>query len=63
MSCCAGAGSTACGKGLDARSYLQRYPDYYPAFMLDPDGNNIEVVHHGPTRRSARSVEMEPGGA
>jgi hypothetical protein len=21
-------------------------PDYYAAFVLDPDGNNIEVVNH-----------------
>lgn len=23
------------------------HPDYYGAFVLDPDGNNIEAVHHG----------------
>ncbi len=22
-------------------------PDYYGAFVLDPDGHNIEAVHHG----------------
>jgi catechol 2,3-dioxygenase-like lactoylglutathione lyase family enzyme len=22
------------------------HPGYYGAFALDPDGNNIEVVHH-----------------
>jgi catechol 2,3-dioxygenase-like lactoylglutathione lyase family enzyme len=22
-------------------------PDYYAAYVLDPDGNNIEAVHHG----------------
>lgn len=31
---------------------------YYGAFVLDPDGNNIEAVYHGPTRRSAESVEI-----
>jgi len=25
--------------------------DYYGAFLLDPDGNNIEAVHHGDLRR------------
>jgi catechol 2,3-dioxygenase-like lactoylglutathione lyase family enzyme len=25
-------------------------PDYYGAFVLDPDGNSIEAVHHGDTR-------------
>jgi catechol 2,3-dioxygenase-like lactoylglutathione lyase family enzyme len=29
---------------------------YYAAFVLDPDGNNIEAVHHGRGRRSAPSV-------
>jgi catechol 2,3-dioxygenase-like lactoylglutathione lyase family enzyme len=29
---------------------------YYAAFVLDPDGNNVEAVHHGPARRSAASV-------
>jgi catechol 2,3-dioxygenase-like lactoylglutathione lyase family enzyme len=24
------------------------HPSYYGAFVLDPDGNNIEAVHHGP---------------
>jgi len=25
----------------------QYAPDYYAAYVLDPDGNNIEAVHHG----------------
>jgi catechol 2,3-dioxygenase-like lactoylglutathione lyase family enzyme len=25
----------------------QYAPGYYAAFVLDPDGNNIEAVHHG----------------
>jgi catechol 2,3-dioxygenase-like lactoylglutathione lyase family enzyme len=24
------------------------HPDYYGAFILDPDGNNVEAVWHGP---------------
>jgi len=32
------------------------HPGYYAAFALDPDGNNIEAVHHGAARRSAASV-------
>lgn len=35
------------------------HPGYYAAFMLDPDGNNIEAVFHGPSTRSAASVEIE----
>jgi catechol 2,3-dioxygenase-like lactoylglutathione lyase family enzyme len=33
---------------------------YYAAFVLDPDGNNVEAVHHGPARRSAASVVVTP---
>jgi catechol 2,3-dioxygenase-like lactoylglutathione lyase family enzyme len=32
------------------------HPGYYGAFALDPDGNNVEAVYHGPVRRSAESV-------
>jgi catechol 2,3-dioxygenase-like lactoylglutathione lyase family enzyme len=31
---------------------------YYAAFVLDPDGNNIEAVYHGESKRSARSVHI-----
>ena len=31
---------------------------YYAAFVLDPDGTNVEAVHHGPHRRSVASVEL-----
>jgi catechol 2,3-dioxygenase-like lactoylglutathione lyase family enzyme len=34
------------------RSY---HPGDYGAFVLDPDGNNIEAVFHGPFERSAQS--------
>jgi len=36
------------------------HPGYYGAFVLDPDGNNIEAVYHGPVRRSADSVRLDP---
>ncbi len=32
------------------------HPGYYGAFVLDPDGNNIEAVYHGPADLSAPSV-------
>jgi catechol 2,3-dioxygenase-like lactoylglutathione lyase family enzyme len=32
------------------------HPGYYAAYALDPDGNNVEAVYHGPARRSAPSV-------
>jgi len=34
------------------------HPGYYGAFVLDPDGNNIEAVFHGESRRSAASVTV-----
>ena len=50
------AGGTDNG-GPGERSY---HPGYYAAFVLDPDGNNIEAVIHGKERRSAPSVIREP---
>ena len=35
------------------------HPGYYAAFVLDPDGNNIEAVFHGEAKRSAASVRVE----
>ena len=32
----------------------QYRPDYYGAFLRDPDGNSVEAVHHGDTRRGGR---------
>jgi catechol 2,3-dioxygenase-like lactoylglutathione lyase family enzyme len=34
------------------------HPGYYAAFLLDPDGNNIEAVFHGEADRSAASVKI-----
>jgi catechol 2,3-dioxygenase-like lactoylglutathione lyase family enzyme len=36
------------------------HPGYYAAYVLDPDGNNVEAVFHGPATRSARSVVVTP---
>jgi catechol 2,3-dioxygenase-like lactoylglutathione lyase family enzyme len=46
--------------GLDHGAPGERpyHPGYYAAFLLDPDGNNIEAVHHGPANRSAASVKI-----
>ena len=41
--------------GPGERSY---HPGYYAAFVLDPDGNNIEAVYHGQATRSAASVRV-----
>ena len=34
------------------------HPGYYAAFLLDPDGNNIEAVFHGAHDRSSESVKI-----
>jgi catechol 2,3-dioxygenase-like lactoylglutathione lyase family enzyme len=34
------------------------HPGYYAAFVLDPDGNNIEAVFHGAAQRSVPSVKI-----
>lgn len=34
------------------------HPGYYAAFLIDPDGNNIEAVYHGEHERSAPSVRI-----
>ena len=34
------------------------HPGYYAAFLLDPDGNNIEAVFHGAATRSTASVKI-----
>jgi catechol 2,3-dioxygenase-like lactoylglutathione lyase family enzyme len=34
------------------------HPGYYAAFVLDPDGNNVEAVYHGEAARSSASVRI-----
>jgi catechol 2,3-dioxygenase-like lactoylglutathione lyase family enzyme len=54
------AGLAAGGKDNGAPGERTRYhPGYYAAYLLDPDGNNIEAVHHGEAKRSAESVTVE----
>ncbi|NOK20017.1 VOC family protein [Corallococcus carmarthensis] len=50
------AALAAGGRDNGAPGERQYHPGYYAAFVLDPDGNNIEMVHHGPAKRSAPSV-------
>lgn len=52
------AGLAAGGKDNGGPGERKYHPGYYAAFLLDPDGNNIEVVHHGPAKRSAASVKL-----
>ena len=46
------------GKDNGAPGKRPYHPGYYAAFVLDPDGNNIEAVYHGPAKRSADSVKV-----
>lgn len=52
------AALAAGGKDNGAPGVRDYHPGYYAAFVLDPDGNNIEAVHHGEARRSAASVHI-----
>ena len=41
------------------------HPDYYAAFVLDPDGNNVEAVCHAPAaapraRKAAKKAAKRP---
>jgi catechol 2,3-dioxygenase-like lactoylglutathione lyase family enzyme len=50
------AGLAAGGRDNGAPGERPYHPGYYAAFLLDPDGNNIEAVYHGAHERSAPSV-------
>jgi catechol 2,3-dioxygenase-like lactoylglutathione lyase family enzyme len=50
------AALAAGGRDNGAPGEREYHPGYYAAFALDPDGNNVEAVYHGPVRRSAESV-------
>jgi catechol-2,3-dioxygenase len=48
------------GGGKDNGSPGERpyHPCYYAAFVLDPAGNNIEAVYHGPGKKSADEIRI-----
>ena len=46
------------GKDNGAPGERPYHPGYYAAFVIDPDGNNIEAVYHGVAKRSAPSVKV-----
>jgi catechol 2,3-dioxygenase-like lactoylglutathione lyase family enzyme len=56
------AGLAAGGRDNGAPGERDYHPGYYAAFLLDPDGNNVEAVYHGPGERSAKAVEISIGG-
>ncbi|MEM9964875.1 MAG: VOC family protein [Asticcacaulis sp.] len=52
------AGLEAGGTDNGAPGERPYHPGYYAAFLIDPDGNNIEAVYHGEAKRSALSVKI-----
>ena len=50
------AGLKAGGEDNGGPGERPYHPGYYAAFLLDPDGNNVEAVYHGEARKSADSV-------
>jgi predicted lactoylglutathione lyase len=50
------------GRDKGAPGERPYHPGYYAAFVLDLDGNNVEVVFHGPVERSAASVVLTRKG-
>ena len=49
-------GLTSGGRSNGEPGLRPYHPGYYAAFLLDPDGNNIEAVYHGLHARSAESI-------
>jgi catechol 2,3-dioxygenase-like lactoylglutathione lyase family enzyme len=52
------AGLEAGGNDNGAPGERPYHPGYYGAFLLDPDGNNIEAVYHGPHQRNVDAVKV-----
>ena len=52
------AGLAAGGRDNGAPGERTYHPGYYAAYLLDPDGNNVEAVFHGPNKRSADAVTI-----
>lgn len=50
------AALAAGGRDNGAPGERDYHPGYYGAYVLDPDGTNVEAVYHGPVERSAPSV-------
>ncbi|HEX5659991.1 MAG TPA: VOC family protein [Polyangiales bacterium] len=52
------AGIAAGGRDNGEPGVRPYHPGYYAAFLLDPDGNNVEVVYHGAHERSAAEITI-----
>ena len=53
------AGLAGGGKDNGKPGERPYHPGYYAAFLIDPDGNNVEAVYHGPGQRSAEAIEIK----
>lgn len=53
------AGLAAGGRDNGPPGDRPYHPGYYAGFLLDPDGNNVEIVFHGPAKYSAESIKIE----
>jgi len=52
------AALAAGGRDNGAPGERPYHPGYFAAFVIDPDGNNVEVVFHGPAQKSVESVKI-----
>jgi catechol 2,3-dioxygenase-like lactoylglutathione lyase family enzyme len=52
------AGLAAGGRDNGPPGERDYHPGYFAAFLLDPDGHNVEAVFHGPATRNVASVEL-----
>jgi catechol 2,3-dioxygenase-like lactoylglutathione lyase family enzyme len=52
------AGLAAGGTDNGPPGPREYHPGYYAAYLIAPDGTNVEAVLHGPTKRSADSVVL-----
>jgi lactoylglutathione lyase len=52
------AGLEAGGRDNGAPGVRLYHPGYYAAFLLDPDGHNVEAVFHGAAQRSADAIKI-----
>ena len=52
------AGLAAGGRDNGGPGERPYHPGYFAAFLLDPDGNNIEAVYHGPHQRNVDAVKV-----
>ena len=52
------AALAAGGRDNGAPGERAYHPGYYGAFVIDPAGNNVEAVYHGPAKFSADAIKI-----